>query len=61
MDEERTFKEPEELLEEALEGLERTDELTRRNRSFLRERVEEPRLLMAGFSGALIRALLFLR
>lgn len=43
MDEERTFKKAKELLEEALEGLERTDELTRRNREMLRERVEEPR------------------
>lgn len=43
MEEGKTFKEPEEELEEALAGLERTDELTRRNRSFLRERAEEPR------------------
>lgn len=43
MDEERTFKTPEELLEEALKGMEETEELTRRNRRFLREIEERPR------------------
>lgn len=39
MEEPRSF---EEELEEALEGLQRTDELTRRNRQVFKEREDEP-------------------
>lgn len=36
MEDECTFLQPEELLEEALKGLERTEELTRKNRALFR-------------------------